>query len=354
MPKKWFSAVLFFLPLLLAASAFADTCAVNLMPTFPAEQARAICSTALQQQISATSVTGGTYNKGYALGTNTRNSTNDAQYVTGDIKFLALLSYGTGVSPYYDVNNFTTQATRGASFVVFGNNNNYNAGDVRIETGGGSASSILNYLNGGATTSWMVGAHTGTPSTDVPYWSINVNALSPGADNTYNFGASDTRPLTTYLRLTDIYSGGLRFTASNGDIYANTSDAADTQDVRITGGGAVAFDGSRGAALRLSGTDKAGGVAGLLGLDAGAASTGDIAATTHHASAAIRIYPNGTETIQFLPGFLFQAVAAGNESTGAGSAALGANSPAVTLTNPYTWEKVKTSDGSTGYIPVWK
>lgn len=44
----------------------------------------------------------------------------------------------------------------------------------------------------------------------------------------------------------------------------------------------------------------------------------------------------------------------GSSSTGAGSAALGANSPAVTLTAPYTWAKVITSDGSTGYIPIWK
>lgn len=43
-----------------------------------------------------------------------------------------------------------------------------------------------------------------------------------------------------------------------------------------------------------------------------------------------------------------------NNSTGAGSAALGANSPAVTLTAPYTWITVITSDGSTGYMPVWK
>lgn len=45
---------------------------------------------------------------------------------------------------------------------------------------------------------------------------------------------------------------------------------------------------------------------------------------------------------------------AGNETTGGGSAALGANSPAVTNTAPYTWWKVTTSDGSQGYIPVWK
>lgn len=45
---------------------------------------------------------------------------------------------------------------------------------------------------------------------------------------------------------------------------------------------------------------------------------------------------------------------AGNESTGAGSAALGANCPAVTLTAPYKWIKMLTSDGSTVYYPVYK
>jgi hypothetical protein len=44
----------------------------------------------------------------------------------------------------------------------------------------------------------------------------------------------------------------------------------------------------------------------------------------------------------------------GNESTGAGTALLGTNSPAVTNSAPYKWLKVKTSDGSTGYIPIWK
>lgn len=41
-------------------------------------------------------------------------------------------------------------------------------------------------------------------------------------------------------------------------------------------------------------------------------------------------------------------------STGAGTALLGTNSPAVTLSAPYTWVTVTTSDGSTGYIPIWK
>lgn len=41
-------------------------------------------------------------------------------------------------------------------------------------------------------------------------------------------------------------------------------------------------------------------------------------------------------------------------TTGAGSALLGANSPAVTLTAPYKWLTVQCSDGSTCYIPAWK
>jgi len=45
---------------------------------------------------------------------------------------------------------------------------------------------------------------------------------------------------------------------------------------------------------------------------------------------------------------------AGTNTTGAGTALLGANSPAVTNTAPYTWIRIVTSDGSTAFIPVWK
>jgi hypothetical protein len=43
-----------------------------------------------------------------------------------------------------------------------------------------------------------------------------------------------------------------------------------------------------------------------------------------------------------------------NESTGAGAALLGANSPAITLTAPYRWLSFTTSDNSQVYIPAWK
>jgi len=44
----------------------------------------------------------------------------------------------------------------------------------------------------------------------------------------------------------------------------------------------------------------------------------------------------------------------GANSTGAGAALLGSNSPASTLTAPYTWIRAVSSDGSTVYIPCWK
>jgi hypothetical protein len=45
---------------------------------------------------------------------------------------------------------------------------------------------------------------------------------------------------------------------------------------------------------------------------------------------------------------------AGTNTTGAGSAALGANCPATTATAPYTWIKAFAADNSIVYIPCWK
>lgn len=43
-----------------------------------------------------------------------------------------------------------------------------------------------------------------------------------------------------------------------------------------------------------------------------------------------------------------------NNATGTGSAALGANCPATTVTAPYTWFRMLSNDGSTVYVPAWK
>jgi hypothetical protein len=43
-----------------------------------------------------------------------------------------------------------------------------------------------------------------------------------------------------------------------------------------------------------------------------------------------------------------------SNTTGAGSASLGSNCPAVTPSAPYRWIGITTEDGSTAYIPCWK
>jgi hypothetical protein len=62
---------------------------------------------------------------------------------------------------------------------------------------------------------------------------------------------------------------------------------------------------------------------------------------------------NNNEVFRLIDGFLLSTVV-GLESTGAGSALLGANCPAVTVAAPYKWIKARTSDTSTVYFPVWK
>jgi hypothetical protein len=44
----------------------------------------------------------------------------------------------------------------------------------------------------------------------------------------------------------------------------------------------------------------------------------------------------------------------GPNSTGSGATSWGSNCPAVTCSAPYTWVTVTTSDGSTGYMPIYK
>lgn len=80
--------------------------------------------------------------------------------------------------------------------------------------------------------------------------------------------------------------------------------------------------------------DASGGVA--IGIDQGGGSA--------HATAA-NMFVLGTANHQ---------IKISNNTTGAGSAVLGANCPAVTVSAPYTWLKLYSSDGSTVYVPAWK
>jgi hypothetical protein len=59
----------------------------------------------------------------------------------------------------------------------------------------------------------------------------------------------------------------------------------------------------------------------------------------------------GLFTIDYI-GYPF--IGPGNQATGSGSAALGSNCPAGTVTQPYAWLKMATDDGSVVWVPAWK
>ena len=65
---------------------------------------------------------------------------------------------------------------------------------------------------------------------------------------------------------------------------------------------------------------------------------------------------NGTSTSARSDAFAVRydgSLVVGSVSTGSGSAALGANCPATTLTAPSTWIKMETPSGTTVYVPAW-
>jgi len=157
-------------------------------------------------------------------------------------------------------------------------------------------------------------------------------------------------------------SGNINQDATNGGslvfnkafaIRAGTADGADTLGLDLSGGGGVG-DVTRGAFLYLRGDDHASEAGAVYISGSNASTTGIVTVQTRGANNYIAFRQNSAEQLYFKPNVIFEVKNSGKETTGAGSAALGANSPALTTAAPYTWFKVTTSDGSAGYIPVWK
>lgn len=139
-------------------------------------------------------------------------------------------------------------------------------------------------------------------------------------------------------------SGGNITFRSNGNVqlgsgsllgWASTSDGAGTIDTSINRNGAGILElksGTTQQTFRVYGTTT----------------SNKYLQLTHDGTNAVLSASSGTlkhtTVIQF----------ANANTTGAGSALLGMNSPASALSAPYTWETVQSSDGSTCYMPLWK
>lgn len=140
-------------------------------------------------------------------------------------------------------------------------------------------------------------------------------------------------------------SGEIRF-YTGGTTLRGTMAAAGTlswsdsiTSTKAGGGSVVAANASNSDATTLGSTGIS--CTAALGIST-SASGGTITLTTGNNGDVI-FTTTGTGLVKFT-----------DDTTGGGSAALGANSPAVTNTAPYTWLKLKSSDGSTVYVPAFK
>lgn len=142
-------------------------------------------------------------------------------------------------------------------------------------------------------------------------------------------------------------------------IRTDTTDGADNKGFIIAAGGAGAA--SRGAVVQGYGNEYAG-VGGNAYIDSGNVSGADINLRVFSTDGFLNFGVDaGVTKFQITPGGFFSQVGtnsqfqwrAGNESTGAGSALLAANCPAIDPTTPNTWLTVKKSDGTTLFVPAW-
>lgn len=132
-------------------------------------------------------------------------------------------------------------------------------------------------------------------------------------------------------------------------IRSNRSNGADDGILQLCAAGA--FSNGRGGYLELRG-ENAVSASGQVVLNA----SGDMYLQGANADSNIFLRSNGKNVLTIPADAVgsFKTYS-GNESTGAGTALLGAaNCPAVTVSAPFKWIKAITSDGSVVYFPVWK
>lgn len=157
-------------------------------------------------------------------------------------------------------------------------------------------------------------------------------------------------------------SGQLLQNATNGGniIFTSTSTALirhtnDTNGVQISGGSLA--NSNNAAYIEFNGISKAGGdgITGSCIFHTAATANGRMVFKLEHASASMLVTDNtGAALWNIAATGTFKNFKTSNEVTGAGTALLGANCPAVTVTAPQHWMKMKMSDDSDVYFPVWK
>ena len=220
------------------------------------------------------------------------------------------LSIGTGATGY--------------SLQVYGNSTLNTSGVFNAASSAGASYLMINNTGN-------VGIGTTTPGYALQVvGQINIpdtNSYIWGAGTSYISGSSASNFLTFNTAVTE----RMRIT-STGNVGIGTTTPGQALDVL---GSARVYSSTADAAI-------------LFGSDQVDANSGKI--SYNRGTANLDITPRSTYATNLIGKLKFSIT----NSTGAGSALLGANSPAGTLNAPYTWITVTTSDGSTGYMPIWR
>lgn len=281
-------------------------------------------------------------------------------------------SDGTSIGGIY-INSASTQP------VMFGSYSNHNVG---FFTNNGNATFTI-ATNGGV----CVGGSyaSSTPPANGAIIQSNVSIGSSSANSLFNVGSSNQFQINSlgFLRIGGAPSGTIQFLMNQ--IFLATSGALAALQIQSPMGassGTVAevdtvflytdLSVNVGTTTLATSLNIGGGVTGgtvttgvginINALAFGSARYGIKVAVPSGGSPATAIYGDnlviGSSNVNNSPpanGAIIQgSVKWGTSTTGAGTALLGANSPAVTNTAPYVWLTMISSDGSTVYVPAWK
>jgi hypothetical protein len=234
------------------------------------------------------------------------------------------------------------------SFVSFGNSGT----EVLRATGGSVGIGTTSpdgtlHVAGTTQITWSMSANTALAvigSRGTVGGSLWVNTPSYGASYPSGLGVSgtyDSSISTVQLGAYGAYSGGPYGSVLS---FLTTNQTTASEKMRIDQNGKVGIATTSPA----YGLDVANGV----GLS-GTARFYDQTATT--GATLVTITAGASQTVASTVLSVGGVVKfAGTNSTGSGSALLGANSPATVVSAPYTWIKAIASDGTTVFLPAWK
>lgn len=198
-----------------------------------------------------------------------------------------------------------------------------------------------------------------------------ARTLSFTGDVTGSHSVDGSASVATALTLANVVSASTQTKItynSKGQVVGGSQAAASDLSNGVTGSGAIVLAASPALTTPALGTPSAGVLTNCTGLPIGsgvsglAANVAAFLAVPSSANLAAAVTDEtGTGALVFAtsPTFggtaIFNNIKVSGDTTGTGSVlGFGANSPAGTLTAPYTWLKFISSDGSTVYVAAYK